>query len=176
MSVDWSKLGIICYPDPRLRARCAPVTSFDKEFVGLVQRMLDLMHEAKGVGLAAAQVGVSLRVFVMAGLDDGEADKVFVNPEIVERHGTREDEEGCLSLPEVRVEVRRAIGCKIRALDIHGKPFELEGEDLIARVWQHEVDHLDGRLIIDRMGPSDQIATRKPLQELEDLFHRQAGR
>ncbi len=170
MSADWSKLSVVHYPDPRLRNRCEPVTKFDADLAALARRMLELMREHNGVGLAAAQVGVPLRLFVMNTTDDPANDKIVVNPELVDLQGAKEGEEGCLSLPEVRVEVRRAQKARLKAVDLAGKPFEVEDSDLTARIWQHETDHLNGVLIIDRMGPSDKIATRKALRELEAKF------
>ncbi|MFQ5807245.1 MAG: peptide deformylase, partial [Phycisphaerae bacterium] len=95
---------------------------------------------------------------------------IFVNPEIHDMHGSREAEEGCLSIPEVYVQVRRAACCRIVAQDVYGKPIEREGEDMLCRVWQHETDHLNGILILDRMGPSAKIATKKWLKELETTY------
>ena len=170
MSADWSKLEIIHYPDPRLRQRCEPVTEFDADLAALAKRMLELMRAHNGVGLAAAQVGVPLRLFVMNTTEDAANDKVFANPELLDLTGAKESEEGCLSLPEVRVQVRRAQRGKLRAQDLKGQTVEIEADDLTARVWQHEIDHLNGVLIIDRMGPSDKIATKKLLRELELEF------
>lgn len=170
MAADWSKLSIVHYPDPRLRKRCEPVTKFDADLAALAGRLLELMREHNGVGLAAAQVGVPLRLFVMNTTDDPANDKIFVNPELLDLLGAKEAEEGCLSLPDVRVEVRRALRARLKAMDLSGKPIEIEDSDLTARVWQHETDHLNGVLIIDRMGPSDKIATKKALRELEVKF------
>ena len=167
---DLANLSIIEYPDPRLRAKCVPVTEFDDELARLAGRMFELMRAAKGVGLAAAQVGVPLRMFVMNSGGEDAIDHVLVNPEICDRAGTKEAEEGCLSIPDVRVQVRRAAYCRLVARDLAGKSVELEGEGLACRVWQHEVDHLDGVLIIDRMSPADRIATRKLLREREADF------
>lgn len=170
MAADWSKLTVLHYPDPRLRKHCEPVTAFDDDLAALAKRLIELMRAHNGVGLAAAQVGVPLRLFVMNTTDDAKNDKVVVNPELVDLQGAKESEEGCLSLPDVRVQVRRAFRAKLKAQDLQGKPLEIEGDDLTARVWQHETDHLNGVLIIDRMGPSDKIATKKALRELEVKF------
>ena len=164
------KLTIVRYPDPRLRKNCQPVTEFDGELKALVSRMLELMHEGRGIGLAAPQVGVLKRLFVMNITGEEKDDLVFINPEIHDMHGVREAEEGCLSLPEVYAQIRRASQCTIRAQDLEGKRIELKGEDLLCRVWQHETDHLNGTLILDRMGPGDQIATKKKLKELEATY------
>lgn len=167
---DYSELRIIHYPDPRLRAACTPVETFDEDLAALAARMLQLMKAAPGVGLAAPQVGITRRMFVMHPLGDDAVDEVFVNPVIEGLDGAREAEEGCLSLPEVFVKVRRFTRCRITAQDLEGKPVSRVGEDLIARIWQHETDHLDGKLILDRMGPADRIANRKVLRELEARY------
>ncbi len=166
------ELTIINYPDPRLRERCAPVTEFNGELEALARRMLELMRERRGVGLAAAQVGVPLRLFVMNMTGQPDGDRAYVNPEIRDAVQMREAEEGCLSIPEVTVTVRRAHSCRLVARTLSGEPVELEGEGLQARVWQHETDHLDGVLILDRMGPGDALATRRALRELEDVYAR----
>jgi peptide deformylase len=161
---------IVHYPDPRLRKVCEPVTKFDDNLKALVQRMLELMHAGHGVGLAGPQVGVNRRLFVMNATGQEQDDLVFINPEIHDAHGNCEAEEGCLSLPEVYAQIRRATECTIRARNLDGEPIELRGTDLLCRIWQHETDHLDGTLIVDRMGPSDKIATKKKLKELEAAY------
>ncbi|RMF86188.1 MAG: peptide deformylase [Planctomycetota bacterium] len=163
-------MRIIKYPDPRLRKKCAPVTEFNDELRALATRMLELMKAAPGVGLAAPQVGVLLRMFVCNVTGEEGDDCVLVNPEIRDASGWKEAEEGCLSIPEVYVQVRRSLRCTVVAQDLDGNPIELRGEDLPARVWQHETDHLNGVLILDRMGPADEIATRKKLRELEAQY------
>ena len=176
MSVELESLTIVLYPDPRLRKVCDPVTEFDGVLEALVKRMRDLMHEGRGVGLAGPQVGVNKRLFVMNITGEEKDDLVFINPEIHDMHGVREAEEGCLSLPDVHVQIRRATECTIKAQDLDGEPFELRGEDLLCRVWQHETDHLSGTLILDRMGPSDKIATKKKLKELEAAYREKRRR
>ena len=176
MSVELESLTIVRYPDPRLRKVCDPVTEFDGVLEALVKRMRDLMHEGRGVGLAGPQVGVNKRLFVMNITGEEKDDLVFINPEIHDMHGVREAEEGCLSLPDVHVQIRRATECTIKAQDLDGEPFELRGEDLLCRVWQHETDHLSGTLILDRMGPSDKIATKKKLKELEAAYREKRRR
>jgi peptide deformylase len=174
VSAELQELTIVHYPDPCLRKVCEPVTEFDDELAALAARMLELMHAGHGIGLAAPQVGLLKRMFVMNSTGEPTDDAVFVNPEIRDMHGSREAEEGCLSLPEIYVQVRRAARCRIVAQDLNGQPIELEGEDLQCRVWQHETDHLNGILILDRMGPSDRIATRKRLKELEAAYRQKA--
>jgi peptide deformylase len=136
------------YGDPALRMRAREVDGVDDDLRRLAERMTDLMHEAQGVGLAATQVGVLRRLFVF--VHEGE-DRVLVNPTITKRSGETEvDDEGCLSLRDVLVPVERSIAVTVEGLDVHGDPVELELELPAARIVQHEVDHLDGVLTIDR--------------------------
>lgn len=166
--IDVDQLRIIHYPDARLRKRSGAVTEFDGELAALVARMLELMETGKGVGLAAPQVGINRRVIVMNPSGEAGDERVLINPVVRDPHGSAEGEEGCLSLPGINVRVRRAQRCRIVAQDLAGNPVEFDAEDLLARICQHEIDHLNGTLIIDRMGPSDRIATRKTLKALED--------
>ncbi len=161
------KLRIVEHPDPRLRQQCKSVREFDGSLAELAQRMLELMHEADGIGLAGPQVGVLQRLFVCNVTGDPKDDQVFVNPQLQEFIGHAEGEEGCLSLPDVAVTVRRPAACKIQACDVNGRPFELIGEGLLARCWQHEYDHLDGKMIIDYMSEADKIANRRAIKALE---------
>jgi peptide deformylase len=165
---DFKKLRVIHYPDPGLRQVCQPVTDFDGHLAALAQRMIELMEAGKGVGLAAPQVGVNRRLIVMNPTGQPDDRRVLVNPAIRDPRGSVEAEEGCLSLPGIDVQIRRAQRCRVTAQDLEGRPIELELEDLPARVCQHETDHLNGVLIIDRMGPGDRIATRKILRALEE--------
>ncbi len=166
-TTEVDKLHIIHYPDPRLRKKCAPVTEFGDDLHALVKRMLELMETGKGVGLAAAQVGVLKQLFVMNETGEPGDEQVVVNPTIHQPHGSAEGEEGCLSLPGINVKVRRAQRCTVRGQDLQGNDIEFEAKDLLARICQHETDHLNGIMIIDRMGPADRIATRKTLKALE---------
>ena len=138
------------YPDAVLRLRANEVDRFDENLVRLADRMTELMHDARGVGLAATQVGVLQRLFVFQPRDEDEATAV-VNPEIVDRSGETElADEGCLSLQGVHVPVARHLTVTLQGLDLEGKPLRLELEELPARIVQHELDHLDGVLIIER--------------------------
>lgn len=163
-----SKLSIVIYPDPVLRNRCAPVVSFTPELRALSEKMLRLMRNANGVGLAAPQVGISTRLFVCNPTGEQKDDLVVVNPRFIELAGGEEGAEGCLSIPEVTVNVRRATHALLEAEDIEGNTFRVAGDGLPARVWQHETDHLDGRLIIDQMSTSDEIANRRAIKQLKD--------
>ncbi|NLX13594.1 MAG: peptide deformylase [Phycisphaerales bacterium] len=161
---------IVCYPDQRLRTPCAPIEDFDDSVAALSERMLAIMKSGNGVGLAGPQVGVCRRIFVCNPTGRPEDDRVYINPELHDLVGAVEAEEGCLSLPEIRAVVHRARKCRIQAVDVNGQPVEQVGQDLIARIWQHEIDHLGGRLIIDRMDATDRIANKKLLAQLEAQF------
>ena len=147
-----SKLPIILIPDPVLRKAALAVERVDDELRRLADDMLETMYDAPGVGLAAPQVGVSRRLVVLDTASDEEGKKplVLINPEIVRLGSeTRVYEEGCLSIPDVKVEIERPSTLTVRFLDRDGKQQELDAEGLLATAIQHEVDHLDGRLIID---------------------------
>ena len=145
---------ILHYPDKRLRVQATDVTRFDAELKQLVNDMAETMYAAPGVGLAAPQIGVPLRLFIVdvATGDDEPSDlRTFINPELVELIGKVEWEEGCLSFPGIHEEVERAERVRVKALDVEGKPFELEADGLLAIAIQHEYDHLDGRLLVDHL-------------------------
>lgn len=168
MAVDPASLRIILFPEEVLRAKAAEVDPEDETVRAVARRMIDLMHEAEGVGLAAPQVGLGWRLFVTNARDADPVDRVFINPSLVLPRGELiTEEEGCLSLPGIQVQVRRALEAEISAIDLDGKRFSMTAEGFLARVWQHEFDHLEGVLIIDRMSPIDRIATRKTLKSLE---------
>lgn len=164
-------LTIIKYPDPRLHKACAPVEVFDDELRALAVRMVELMHRAEGIGLAAPQVGILKQLFVCGVVDQPDQWMAFVNPRLADLDGpTEAAEEGCLSIPDVNVTIKRVISCRIDAFDLDGNPIAYEASDLMARCWQHECDHLRGRLIVDRMSPADQVANRRALKRLEAKY------
>lgn len=144
---------IIKYPDKRLNEIAKPVTVFDKELEILVEDMAETMYSAPGIGLAAPQVGINKRLFVVDASPRGEkADlRIFVNPQITYKSGKVLGEEGCLSFPEIYEDVVRAEIIKIQAQNVKGEPFELEASDILAVVIQHEYDHLDGVLLINHL-------------------------
>jgi peptide deformylase len=145
-------LPIITLPDPLLRKPSAPVEHVDETLRKLAADMLETMYDAPGVGLAAVQVGVALRLFVLDTAKDGETPRplVLINPEIVTLGSElRQREEGCLSLPDVRVDIERPASLTVRYLDLEGKTHELVAKGLLATAIQHEIDHLNGKLIID---------------------------
>ncbi len=153
-----SVLPLVHTPHPVLRQKTRQVKSIDRRIRKLVDDMIETMHDAHGVGLAANQVGVSLRVAVIQLPEDDEA-IVLINPKVMRAEGEREIEgEGCLSIPGYRGAVRRAQKIRVRALDIDGKEFRIRAaNDLLAQALQHEADHLDGRLYIDRLVSEDSL-------------------
>jgi len=147
-------LEIRKYPDAILKKKTGQVTEFDYELQKLVDDMIETMYAAPGIGLAANQVGVSKQVAVIdVGARDDRCDlMVLVNPEIIAEDGEIDSEEGCLSVPDYTTVIKRAEKVRVRAFDRHGKPVEVEGDGLLARALQHEIDHLNGLLLIDRIG------------------------
>jgi peptide deformylase len=145
-------LSVRRYGDPALRRRAAPVSAVTPEVRRLVDDMIDTMYDEVGIGLAAPQIGVSLRLIVV-GDDDGRAARALVNPAIVEQGGQVTAEEGCLSIPGVFAQVTRAEWVRVEAQDLEGRPVTIEARGLRARIFQHELDHLDGVLFIDRLDP-----------------------
>ncbi|MEX0776455.1 MAG: peptide deformylase [Phycisphaeraceae bacterium] len=168
MAADVSQLTIVHYPAPVLRAKAKPIGRITEKVRSLAERMLQLMHEAPGVGLAAPQVGVSWRMFVANPTGDPADDQVFINPVLTEPSREMHDrDEGCLSLPDITAQIRRPKAITITATGLDGREFSLSSDELAARIWQHEIDHLDGVLIIDRMTPMDRLANARKLKELE---------
>jgi methionyl-tRNA formyltransferase len=149
-------LEIVYFPHPALRYPSRPVVQIDDALRSVVRSMFDLMYESRGIGLAANQVALPFRFFVLnltADPEQKDQEKVLINPEIVKRHSSIEDEEGCLSLPGLYAKVRRARKIRVQAYDVEGKLVEHEAEDLFSRAVQHETDHLDGKLFIDYLSP-----------------------
>lgn len=168
MPVDLANLRILHHPEPVLRQKARPVDPADPEVRSVAERMIELMHEAPGVGLAAPQVGLPWRLFVANWTGDPGDDHAFVNPELCDFSAeTESEDEGCLSLPEIRVEVRRPVAVTIRAIGRSGEPVEHTADGFAARVWQHEFDHLEGVLILDRMTRLDRLANRRAIADLE---------
>lgn len=144
---------ILEYPDARLREVAQPVAEVTPEIQTLVDDMAETMYDAPGCGLAATQLGIAHRIFVVdcAAEDEPSQLLVFINPDIFEKDGVQVWEEGCLSFPGVTEEIKRAERVKVRALDRSGKPFEIEADGLLAVAIQHETDHLNGVLMIDKL-------------------------
>ncbi len=164
---------IVHYPHPALRHKAKPVSSVDKQLHLQIGEMKELMYQAKGLGLAAPQVALPFQLLVMNITGDpakSECEEVFLNPQIIDRKGIIDDEEGCLSFPGLYQNVRRAQSVKIRAYNLKGELVERVIKDLEARAWQHEIDHLNGVLFIDMMGPLARFAARSSVKNFEKLF------
>ena len=144
---------VVKWPEPVLARKGAAVTEFGPELKALVDEMFESMYAAQGIGLAAPQIAISQRIAVVdLSFNKENKDKIaLVNPQILEMTGKQVEEEGCLSLPDIREKVPRAMHVKVRAQDVTGQWFEVEGDELLARALQHEIDHLDGVLFIDRI-------------------------
>ena len=163
-------LQIILYPDPRLLKVSKPVKEINEEIRALAAKMFELMRAAKGVGLAAPQVGKNIRLFVMNPTGEPGDDRVIINPVLSEAEGEESGEEGCLSIPEIKVQIVRAKTVKLAAQDLAGKAIEETQSGYVARVWQHEFDHLNGTLLLDRMGAVAKMTHRKKIKSLEDDY------
>jgi peptide deformylase len=160
-----ARLQILEYPDPRLRTRAKPVEVFDQALAKLVDDMFETMYEAPGVGLAATQVDVHKRLIVMDVSEGKRAPQVFINPEIMASEGVGTGEEGCLSVPGIFDEVKRAAKVRARAQDVTGKFFEVELDALAAVCLQHEMDHLEGKLFVDYLSDMKRDRIRKKLEK-----------
>ena len=161
-----AKLTILEYPDPRLRTKAAPIERVDAELGQVIDDMFETMYAAPGIGLAATQVDYHKRLVVMDVSEDKTKPLVLINPEIIERSGTLEIEEGCLSVPGVfDTPTARSERIRVRALGRDGKPFELEAEGLLAICVQHELDHLDGKLFVDYLSELKRTRIRKKLEK-----------
>lgn len=159
-------LPILRFPDPRLRTVAKPVERVDDALRALIDDMFETMYAEPGIGLAATQVDRHVRLIVMDVSDDKSNRKVLINPEIVAASGTQICKEGCLSVPTVFVEVKRAETVTVRALDREGQPYEFTASGLEAVCVQHEIDHLDGRVFVDYMTPLKREMAMKKLAKL----------
>lgn len=170
---DALEFDLTLYPAPVLRRPALPVERFDDELASIVEAMFRRMDESKGVGLAAPQVGLKLRLLVMSESGEEKDRKVFVNPEILERSGASVVfEEGCLSFPGIYAEVERPDLCRVRAFTVAGEPFEETLQGFPSRILQHEHDHLEGILLVDRMSAADKVRHRAALEALVDDYRR----
>lgn len=158
-------LEVLRFPDERLRTVAKPVEKVDARIQQLVDDMFETMLEENGVGLAATQVDVHLRLVVMDVSEEGGQPLVFINPEIIETEGTIISEEGCLSVPGNYAKVERAAKVKVKALNREGEEFEIEGDGLLAKCVQHELDHLEGKLFVDYLSPLKRQRIKKKLEK-----------
>jgi peptide deformylase len=168
-------MKLVHYPHPALRHKSKPITAIDKQLHLHVGAMMETMYDAKGLGLAAPQVALPYQLLVMNITGDPkqpEREEVFLNPQIVERKGFMEDEEGCLSFPGLYQKIRRSKTIMVRAYNLKGELVERVVSDLEARAWQHEIDHLNGVLFIDMMGPIAKLASRSAVKCFERDFRR----
>lgn len=168
-------MKIVFYPHPALRHPAKPLTAIDKQVHLDAGLMLELMYEHKGLAVAANQVFLPYRIVVMNSTGDPlqrDKEEVLLNPVVLDRKGTIEGEEGCLSFPGLFQKIRRAKTVRVQAYNLRGEIVEKTIADLEARVWQHEIDHLDGILFIDKMGAIARLASRNALKEFEKDFQR----
>jgi peptide deformylase len=156
---------ILEFPDPRLRTRAEPVTRFDGALGTLIDDMLETMYAAPGIGLAATQVDVHKRLIVIDVSEEHNEPLVLINPEILARDGEAQTEEGCLSVPGIFDEVKRAARVRVRAQDRNGETFEGDYQDVLAVCIQHEMDHLEGRLFVDYLSDLKRERIRKKLDK-----------
>jgi peptide deformylase len=168
---DALHFDLTLYPPPVLRKVAAPVEAFDDELRRIVEAMYERMFESKGVGLAAPQVGLKKRILVLNPTGEREDDLTLINPTIVGYAGdkTRFDE-GCLSFPDIYAEVERPARCTVKAFSVEGDPIEQEYDDFVSRIVQHEHDHLEGVLLVDRMSPADKVRNKVALEELVEDY------
>lgn len=163
-------LRITKHGEPALKKACQPVdhAAIKKELPGLLRDMWDTMYSVKGVGLAAPQVGLNIRLAVIdVHPNEKPQPLVLINPEMLSKEGSLEEEEGCLSIPGLYSKVRRYAKVRIRALDARGRPYEMTGHGLLARAFQHEIDHLDGKLFIDCLSLVERLRVARVLKELK---------
>lgn len=162
-------LKIVYLPDPCLRQIAKPVETFDSALQTLIDDMFDTMYHARGVGLAAPQVGISKRLSVIDTEGDKQNQLVIINPEIIRAEGEQEYHEGCLSVPGSYDKVIRAEKVTVKALDRHGEPFEITADGLLGECLQHEIDHLNGKLYIDLLSPLKRNLARRKLEKFKRM-------
>ncbi|MFQ5863435.1 MAG: peptide deformylase [Candidatus Brocadiales bacterium] len=169
-------MKILIYPDSQLRQKAKPIKEIKEDFHEKAEEMLQFMYEAQGIGLAATQVGWPVRLLVKDLTGEKTGERVYINPVITHEEGESLEEEGCLSLPGVFGKIARSERVKVVAYSLQGEKLELEAEGLEARVWQHEIDHLNGILIIDKMTPASSLANSRRLKELEEIYREGAAK
>ena len=162
-------LSILEFPDDRLRKKAAIVKTVDDKIRKLVDDMLETMYKSHGVGLAATQVNVHQRIVVIDVSEEKDAPLCLINPEIIEKDGVRESEEGCLSVPGFYEKVTRAEHIIVSALNREGEPFEFDARDLLAVCVQHELDHLNGKLFVDYISPLKRQRIKKKLEKIHKI-------
>lgn len=160
---------VVKYPEAVLMRKAKPVTEFDEDLRELVEDMFESMYAAQGIGLAAPQIGISQQITTIdtSFKKDPKARIVLINPEITVKYGSIYEEEGCLSLPEIREKVKRAEKVTVRAQDVEGTWFEMEGDELLGRAFQHEIDHLHGILFIDHLSRLKRDLVMRRIRKLQ---------
>lgn len=164
------ELALRFYPDPILRKKALPIDRITPELKDLAKKMLEVMYREDGVGLAAPQVGLSIRMMVLNTTGEPDGERVTLNPRITKHAGTIDSDEGCLSFPGIRIVVPRDETVTLEYMDLAGKTQTIEAEALLSRAIQHEIDHLDGVLFIDLLSPTGKSAMKTRLKELEKRF------
>lgn len=160
-------MKVAIYPNPVLKTKAKPIEEINNKIRQIAEEMLETMYDACGVGLAAPQVGLSIRLVVLDVTGEKTGERVFINPYISEQEGETLEEEGCLSFPDVMGKIVRSRHVKVIAYNLKGEKREIEAEGLLGRAWQHEIDHLNGSLFIEKMTPASVIANQPKLKELE---------
>ena len=160
-----AKLNILSFPDPRLRKHAVPVDAVDEEIRMLIDDMFETMYAAPGIGLAATQVNIQKRVIVIDVSENKDQPLVLINPNILEREGEEEMDEGCLSVPGFYESVKRAERVRVAAVGRDGEPFEIDAKGLLGVCIQHEIDHLNGKLFVDHISPLKRDRIRRKLQK-----------
>lgn len=161
-------LSIKIYGEPILRKKASRINKIEESDVAIIEKMIDIMHANEGIGLAAPQIGISKQIIVVKKGEDKDIIKL-INPVISRREGEEEAKEGCLSIPNVAVEIKRSFNVTIEGLNEKEKPVKIEAEGLLARVLQHEIDHLNGILIVDYASPVSKVIVKKQLKKLRRL-------
>jgi peptide deformylase len=170
------KFNLVTYPEPVLRKQAAVIKEMDGKLIKTADEMFEVMYENNGIGLAGPQVGVSKRLLVIDVREDGKPVYVMINPRITRREGEVETEEGCLSLPDVFGEVKRAERVEVAYIDCDGEEQTLEAEGMLARAIQHEIDHLNGVLFIDRLEKNRRKAVEPKLRDLAQASKQEGER
>ncbi|MCZ2342524.1 MAG: peptide deformylase [Bacteroidales bacterium] len=168
-------MNVLSYPHPALRVKARPVTTLDAAVIQAGREMLELMYKQEGLGLAAQQVGLDYQILVINFQGDPacpEQEVVAINPVILESKGSEKGREGCLSFPGLYQDIRRAKMVRVQYYDLTGKPFEMTCTGLPARIWQHEIDHLNGVLFIDKMGPLARMGSKKAIEDFVTSFRK----
>jgi len=170
--VDPEKCGITHYPADVLRKGAKPIEKIDDNIRQIAEKMIDIMLENNGIGLAGTQAGVGLKIFVIALDGKRESARVYINPKVTPSGKMSRMEEGCLSVPGVQTKVRRYEKCRVEATDLEGNKIDEQAEGLYARCLQHENDHLNGVTIADKLGSAGRIAHRRTLKKLEEQYEK----